>query len=608
MATNYAYKTRDLKFILNEWLPTHEVLAYDKYKDYYGAEDIDTIIDSIDKIAREVMAPTADDGEKTPVYLENGKVYVPESFKKLFKYINENGWGTSNVDDSGGSIPFVLSCAINELMTCVNPSFMPYIALSTGAAGLIQSFGEEHHKNMFLPKMFDGTWSGTMCLTEASAGSDVGDILSKAYPTDDPRIYKIKGSKIFITGGDGDHVENVIHLYLARIDGAAQGTRGISLFIVPKYWVNEDGSLEPNDVEPTAVEHKMGMKGSATVALACGDNNGCRGWLMGSYDAKTGTGQGIAQMFQMMNEERLLTGSAALGVTANAYWNTAAYCKERIQGRLMTNAKAGRTQIINHEDVKRMLLLNKATMEACRAIINQEAYYIEVGHLDPDPVRRKAASGMAECLTPLAKAYTTDEAWTCICESIQAHGGYGFCEEYSVAQAARDVKIYSIWEGTNFIQSLDLVGRKWTMGKGAVFAAFLKNIEDFISAHKATAGLEKEYAILEKALVAYKEIMSTMGKYMADGKPGMMPTYSRRILTATAQLYGGMCLLDQALIAQKKIEELGKEHYDYNFYNGKLLSARYYLRNVVPNVWSVMEIIQNGDTSVMESIADTFDY
>ena len=608
MSSNYAYKTRDLKFILKEWLPTNEVFAYDKYKDFYSVDDIDPIIDSIDKVAREVMAPTADDGEKTPVYFENGKVYLPKSFKALFKYINENGWGTSNVNDEGGSLPFVLSCAINEFMTGANPAFMPYVALTSGAAGLIQSFGEEKDKEMFLPNMFNGTWSGTMCLTEPSAGSDVGDILSKAYPTDNPRIFKIKGSKIFISGGDGDHVENVIHLYLARIEGAAEGTKGISLFIVPKYWVNEDGSLEPNDVETTGVEHKMGLKGSATAALSCGENGGCRGLLLGVYDVESGTGQGMTQMFQMMNEERLLTGSAALGVASIAYWNAAAYCKERIQGRPIANPKSGRTQIINHEDVKRMLMLNKATLEACRAIINKAAYYIEVSHFEPDPERKKAAAGMAECLTPLAKAYPSDEAWNCISESIQAHGGYGFCEEYPVAQAARDVKIYSIWEGTNFIQSLDLLGRKWNMGKGTVLAAFLKSIEDFINENKTAAGFEKEFANLEKALGSYKMIMAAIAKYFADGKPGLMPTYSRRILTATAQLYGGMCLLEQALIAKERIEELGKEHFEYNFYNGKLLSARYYLRNVVPNVWSVMDIVLEGDTSVMESIAETFDY
>jgi len=609
MSINYAYKTRDIKFILKEWLPTDAIFAYEKYKDYYSVDDIDTFIDQVDKIAREIYAAAAEEGEKKPVYFENGKVYLPTSFKQLYKYMNENGWGVSNIDENAeGTIPFILNCAFNEFLLAANISFHTLISLSSGAAGLIQSYADDDLKEMFLPKMFDGSWSGSMCLTESSGGSDVGDILSKASPTDNPRIFKIKGNKIFITGGDGDHVDNLIHLYLARIEGAAPGTRGISLFIVPKYWVNDDGSLEPNDVESVGIEHKMGIKASATVALAFGENNGCRGWLLGTYDAETGTGQGMAQMFQMMNEERLVTGTAATGVAANAYWNAVAYTKERIQGRLMTNPKAGRTKIINHEDVRRMLLLNKSTLEACRALIMKTAYYVEVSHHDNDPVRRKTAAGLVECLTPLAKAYPTDEAWNLISESIQAHGGYGYCEDYPVAQAARDVKILSIWEGTNFIQSLDLVGRKWTMGKGMVFEALLKTIEDFIEDNKTTEGFEKEFANLEKALVSYKLIMTTIGKYVTEGKPGLLPAYSRRILTATAQMYGGMCLLEQALIAKEKVEELGKDHYEYNFYNGKLLSARYYLRNVVPNVWSIAEIIEDGDTSVIDSIPDNFDY
>jgi alkylation response protein AidB-like acyl-CoA dehydrogenase len=441
-----------------------------------------------------------------------------------------------------------------------------------------------------------------MCLTEPTAGSDVGDILSKAYPTDDPCIYKIKGSKIFITAGDGDHVENVIHLYLARINGAAPGTRGISLFIVPKYWVNDDGSLEPNDIEAAGVEHKMGLKGQATVALACGDNEGCRGWLLGTYNADTGEGQGIAQMFQMMNEERLLTGVDALAIASNAYWNASAYCKDRVQGRPLTNPKAGRTQIINHDDVKRMLLLNKATLEACRAITMKSGFLIDVAHNDPDPERRKLAMGKVECLTPIAKAYTSDEAWSLICESIQAYGGYGYIEEYPAAQAARDCKICSLWEGTNYIQAIDLVGRKWSMGKGTVFSGLLKDIEVFINANQACVGLEKEFAILEDALAAYQKIRT------AVSQSSLLPTFARRILTATAQLYGGYCLLEQALIAKGKIEETGSEHFDYNFYNGKLLSARYYLRNVVPNVWAVLELINGGDTSVIDSYPEIFEY
>jgi alkylation response protein AidB-like acyl-CoA dehydrogenase len=609
MSSNYAYKTREHKFLLKEWLPTAEIFAYDKFKDYYNVDDIDTIIDHVDKMLKEVIAPTADDGENNPVYFENGKVYVPESFRQMFKYIQENGWGTSNIDEeSEGTLPLTVLNVLNEMMVAANTSLSSYLVLTTGAAGLIQTYGDKHIKELFLPKMFDGTWSGTMCLTEPIAGSDVGEIISKTYPTDDPRIYKIKGSKIFITGGDGNHVDNVIHLYLARIDGAVPGTKGISLFVVPKYWVNDDGSLEPNDVEATAVEHKMGLKGSATVALAFGENNGCRGWLLGDYQAETGIGNGMSQMFQMMNEERITTGNMALALATNAYWNAAEYCKERIQGRPMTNPKADRTQIINHEDVKRMLLLNKATTEACRAIILKACYYMDIIHNDKDPERKKIAQGMFECLTPLAKAYPTDEAWNLICESIQAYGGYGYCEEYPVAQAARDCKVLSIWEGTNFIQSMDLVGRKWNMRQGTTFSAFLNTIEVFYDIYKNSTGLEKEFANLGKALDAYKDIMNTIASYMANNKVSMVPTFSRRILTATAQLYGGKCLLEQALIAQQRIEELGKEHHDYNFYHGKVLSARYYLRNTVPHVWLVAELVRDGDSSVVDALTETFDY
>jgi hypothetical protein len=406
-------------------------------------------------------------------------------------------------------------------------------------------------------------------------------------------------------------VENIIHLFLARIEGAKPGTKGISLFVVPKYWVNEDGSLEDNDVQCTGVEHKLGLKGSATAALSFGENNNCRGWLLGNYNPETGEGEGMAQMFQMMNEERLNTGMAAYSVAANAYWNAVQYCKERVQGRPITNPKAGRTQIINHEDVKRMLLLNKATTEACRAMILKTGYYIDIAHHDPDPERRKWARGKWDCLTPLTKAYPSDECWTLIGECIQAYGGYGYCEEYPVAQAARDCKIYSIWEGTNFIQSMDLVGRKWMMGQGKVFAAFLKDIEDFINNKKEEGkalGFEKEFNNLEKALAAYREIQMAIGGFFANKQYGLLPTFSRRILTATAQLYGGYCLLEQALIAKKKADELGSSHWDYNFYYGKTISARFYLRNIVPNVWAVAEIIKDGDTSVVEAPVEIFEY
>lgn len=612
MTANFAYlNTRDLEFIVQEWLPTEEIFSYPQFADYYSKEDLRSVLDPILKMCKGVIEPTNTDGEENPVKFDNGKVALPPTFGPLFHQLQEEGWGTSNIDESEGAmiLPHILHSMVWELIGAANPTFCPYIILTSGAAGLIQSYGDEKVKQIFLPKMMDGTWAGTMCLTEPSAGSDVGDILSKAYPTDDPRIFKIKGQKIFITGGDNDFTENIIHLYLARIEGAKLGTSGISLFVVPKFWINEDGSFEPNDVETTGAEHKLGQHGSCTAALSFGDNNGCRGYLLGiSPLDNEGKGEGMAQMFQMMNMARMETGHMGLSCIANAMYNARDYAKDRVQGRLLTNPKAGRTTIINHEDIRRTLLMGKAHVEAMRAMLYKTYFAFDVREHDPDPEKRAAANELIEITTPLCKAYPTDEGWWLCGEAIQAYGGYGYCEEYPVAQIARDIKIYSIWEGTNFIQSLDLCGRKMTMGKGVPFANFLKEIYGFYAANKDTEGFSKEFTALKKAFDGMNKALSTMQGYLGNKDFSMMPLYSRRILTALSQLYAGRLLLDQALIADKKAKELGADHFDYTFYVGKVAAARYYLLNVVPNVWLLADIIEMGDRSALEIPVEAFSY
>ena len=505
-------------------------------------------------------------------------------------------------------LPSIYYAMVNEMVAAASPMFMPYVGLTTGAAELIQEFGSDKVKEMFLPKMMDGTWAGTMCLTEPTAGSDVGDILSKAFPTDDPAIYKIKGQKIFITGGDNDFTENIVHLYLARIEGAREGTSGISLFAVPKYWVNEDGSLEDNDVASTAVEHKMGQHGSATVSLSLGDENNCRGWLLGDPPDEKGKAQGMKQMFQCMNFARLGTGLLALSCTANAYYNTVEYCRDRVQGRPLTNPKGDRVAIIEHEDIRRTLMALKAHTEAFRGMIYKAYYMFDLRKFDPDPEVQEEANDFIEVATPLCKAYPTDEAWWLIGEAIQAYGGYGYTEEYPVAQLARDVKIYSIWEGTNYIQALDFCGRKWTMKKGTVYQKFMQQIRDFHKENKDTAGFEKEFENFGKAIQAVDEIQMAIGGYVGQGKISLLPLFARRILTASSMLYGAWTLLDMALIANKRAEELGEDHYDYSFYIGKVMSARYYLRNVVPTVWSIAEVVKDGDSSALDVPDEAFDF
>ncbi len=611
MAANFAVNNiRDFEFIIQEWLPTEGVFNYPQFADYYTKDDIKSVLGPILKMCKEVIEATNDDGENNPVAFDNGKVTTPPSFGPLFHQLQSEGWGTSNIDNSEDAmvLPEMLYAAVWELICAANPAFMPYVLLTSGAADLIQSYGDEKLKAMFLPKMMDGTWAGTMCLTEPSAGSDVGDILSKAYPTDDPRIFKIKGNKIFITGGDNDFTENIIHLYLARVEGARPGTGGISLFVVPKLWVNEDGSLEDNDFQTTGAEHKMGLHGSVTASLAAGENDGCRGWLLGTDPRENeGRGEGMPQMFQMMNLARMETGHMALSCIINAFANARDYSKDRIQGRLMTDPKAGRTAIINHEDIKRTLMMGKAHIEAIRAMMYRVYLAFDQRHRDPDPEVRKAANNLIEITTPLCKAYPSDEGWWLCGEAIQAYGGYGYCSEYPVGQLACDMKIYSIWEGTNFIQSMDLVGRKMSMKGGTLFDNWVQEMVDFYEANKGNETFSKDFKNLGRALNAYQEMLQALTGYFKSNA-SLVPLYSRRVLTATAQLYCGRQILDQGLLADKRAKEVGADHYDYKFYMGKVATAQYYMRNVVPNVWATAEMVIDGDSSAIDVPIDVFEY
>ena len=608
MASNYIYSSRDHKFILKEWLDMGKVFSFDAFKDYYSVDDIDNILDQALKVAREVTAPTRDDNEGIQAQFNEGKVIVPPSFKEVYWFLNQNGWGGSNEDEEAeGHLPQTLFRACTEYQIAANAGFMPYILATAGAASLVSSFGNDYVKKLFKEKMYSGEWGGTMCLTEPNAGSDVGDLLTRAYPTDVDGVYRIKGTKCFITGGEQDITENIVHLVLARVEGAKPGTKGISLFAVPKMWVDDDSNIVgSNDVNCVGIEHKMGIKGSATCVLAFGEENQCRGYILGNPPDAEGKGEGMAQMFQMMNGARMETGHAALAETALAYNNAVAYATERIQGRPMTNPKSERIPIIKHEDVRRMLLDLKAYTEAMRALIFKTYYYFDIVQYSTDPEEVRRVKARLEVNTPIVKAYCSDRAWELTAEAMQVFGGNGYSEEYPIAELCRDVKIYSIWEGTNYIQSMDLIGRKWMMGKGKVFADWLADIEEFATANASVAGFEKEMEILLRAVNAYKEIQSTIASYFMNQKISMMPLYATRILQATGELICGQLILEQALVAQKKIDELGSDHYDYPFYNGKVNAAKYFVRNIVPNIFRTLEVVKEGDTSVLEIVEEAF--
>ena len=602
MASNFLYSTREQKFILKEWLDMSKVFGKGRFEGGYSVDDIDSILENAMKIAKLSIAPTCDDGDTIHAVYKAGKVTTPESYKKGYWAIQENGLGSSNADHSDpSSMPLCVMGATNEYLAAANASLGPYAMATTGSAGLIRDFGSEKVKNLFLPKMFCGQWSGTMDLTEPNSGSDVGDITTKATPTSEPGVYNIVGTKCFITGGDQDITENIIHLTLARIEGCVPGTRGISLFVVPKYWHDANGEKgEFNDVNCGGIEHKMGLCGSATAIVNYGEENKCRGYLLGDAPAD-GKGQGMAQMFQMMNEERTVTGLAAMAAATVSYNNACMYAAGRIQGRQITNPKAGRVPIINHEDVRRMLMFQKSITEASRAMIAFSYYCMDIAENTTDENERKRAKAYIEVNIPIVKAWCSDMAFLSISEAMQCYGGYGFSEEYPIAQQLRDCRIYPIWEGTNYIQSMDLIGRKWMMGGGQVFASWLAEIEKFVQDNKDNAVFGAQIALLEEALNNYKEIQNTMGGYLGQGKFGMIGFYATRILHATGYIYGAKLLLEHALICQKKVDEIGKEHFEYPYYAGKVASAKFFCHNILPAVGMALKVIKEGDNSIMEA-------
>lgn len=608
MATNNFYDNRDQKFILKEWLDTEKVISCTAFKDYYSMDDIDTYLDQGMKMAREVLAPTNDEADKIGAKFLDGRVETPPSFKKAYQTITEAGLGAHFADrEAEGRLPLLFVNAINEMFSMGCSSIIHYWGLTAGAARVIQDYADEKYKKLFLPKMFSGEWGGTMNLTEPSAGSDVGDLLSRAYLTDQPGLYRIKGVKQFITCGDHDLTENIIHLVLARIEGARQGTSGLSLFIVPKYWVNDDGNIgELNDVQTVGVEHKMGYRGSATCALSYGENNGCLGYLIGEPPGEDGKGHGIAQMFKMMNEERMNVCTMSLSLANLAYRNSLEYAKQRVQGRLLTDPKGERQTLIKHEDIRRMLLMQKSCVEAIRALLFQTVYYLDLANDSDDPEEREFAEMMSQINIPLCKAYASDMSWRLIAEAIQIYGGYGYTEDYPVAQAARDSKIHSIWEGTSYIQSMDLTGRKFTMKGGQPFAKWLSQISAFVENNRTRPGFEREMDMLFRGLGGYQEILGLLQQYMKEGNVSMLPLFATRILHATSTIYCGYLLMSQALVAGAKLEEIDEYHYDRPFYQGKLAAARFYIMNMVPKILATKASFETRDFSALEISEEAF--
>jgi len=599
--TEYRANTRDVKFILHEMLNIGDtLLKRDKFKDF-GVDDINMILDEAAKFAETVLGPINKEGNKEGCRFDKGKVYVPKVFHQAYRQMCENGWNAvvTPVEYGGQGLPGVMATATGEMFTGSCTSLMIYVGLTNGAAGLVNSFGNDTLKQHYMTKMYTGEWAGTMQLTEPNAGSAVGDTKTSAKRAGDH--YLISGTKLFISGAEQDLTENIVHAVLARVEGAPAGIKGISLFIVPKYRVKDDGSLgEFNDVSCGGIEHKIGLHGSATCLVNLGENGECHGYLLGEEN------KGIQFMFQMMNEARIGTGLQGVALASGAYLNCLAYAKERIQGVAIENMKdpnAPRIEIIKHPDIRRMLMTQKTYVEGMRAMLQYCAYHNDMAETAPTHEEHEKHMQIVELLTPICKAYPTDHGFRCCELAIQTMGGYGCTSDYPVEQYLRDVKPASIYEGTNGIQALDLLGRKVAMKGGMLFMNFMGILNEFVETHKGNARLKDLVEKFSKAKDKLAEVTMHLGGL------GMSGDHTYPVLSATPylNLFGDVfmayLLLWQAIIAQGKLDGLGKapeESPEAAFYSGKVMNARFFINNIMPQVYSRAEGIFSNDRSALE--------
>jgi alkylation response protein AidB-like acyl-CoA dehydrogenase len=620
--TNLLVNTRDQEFVLFEQLGIEKLFKSEKYTDF-SKEMVLMMLNEAEKLSVNVLLPAYADGDKEGCTFKDGNVYVPASFHHVFKRYVEGGWLCSNEspDVGGQGLPLVVRSACMEAMFAANFPFLLYVGGMHGAARLIEQYGTDEQKNKYMYNMYAGKWGGTMCLTEPGAGSDVGALKTSAKRLPDGR-FSITGTKIFITSGDHDLCPNIIHPVLARIEGDPLGTAGISIFLVPKYRVKEDGTLgEFNDIRTGNVEHKMGIKGSATCTLNFGDEGNCVGELLGKER------QGMRIMFQMMNASRLDIGMQGLGHATAAYEHAVQYAKERIQSVPVweiKNPDAKAVPIIQHPDIRRKLLWMKSHVEGIRALLYFTWFCIDMAAISRSENERDKWHGLVDLLTPVCKAYSSEKAQLVCSYAIDVYGGYGYCSDYPVEQYFRDCKIASIYEGTNGIQALDLVGRKLGQRKGADVMNIFSEINSSIVKLKRIEELKRHVAYLEEA---YNALIDLTMHFAQLGKSAgfLLP-----VLNATPylEIFGdviiGHFLMQAACIADEKLNTIYREksveeskgkkrallHEDPEvaFYDGKVASAKFFAVEVLSTIKSKCEAIKFGEKVPIEMAEESFTY
>ncbi len=583
--TDYAPPLRDIRYVLDEVSGFPELLESDLFG-HVDQETVHMVLSEVGRWIAEVVAPTNVDGDTIHTkWHEDGSVVTPDSFKAAYRQYVESGFGAIpfEPDFGGGGFPWVVGIAIQEMLTSANMAFALCPLLTQGAIEAFTHHGSDEQKNLFLPKMLTGEWTGTMNLSEPQAGSDVGAVATKAEPVGDGS-YKITGQKIWITYGEHDMADNIVHLVLARTPGAPPGTRGITMFVVPKFLINDDGSLgERNDVTCVSIEHKLGIHGSPTCVLSYGDNGGAIGWPVG--DEFTG----MRNMFTMMNNARLSVGLQGLSLAERAYQDSLDYAVERKQGTARGTEKGVQSSIIDHPDVRRMLMTQRSWIDAMRLLTYNNAVAIDRSSAASDADARAEAQELADLLIPLSKSLCTDLGSELTSMAVQIFGGMGYVEETGVAQHYRDIRIGPIYEGTNGIQAADLVGRKLSMRGGGV-------IFDLLASFEATAKElgETEATVLfganltegcATARLATEWLLELDDPY--DALAGSAP-YLRMLGTVVC---GGF-MARSALNAGAKLADAAGD--DADFYQAKVVSAIFFGEQTLPTANGLLGAVKAG--------------
>lgn len=586
---------KDIDFLLHDILEASLLAEHEEFKEF-NKKTMDLILKEARNLALKEIAPVNKECDEKACIFEKGEVLIPEEMKKIWELFREGQWVamTEKPRWGGQGMPKALGAAATEYLTSANTAMFMYVALTHGAANLIEKFGTDEQKNLYVENMYTGKWTGTMLLTEPEAGSDVGALKTKAVKKPDG-TYSITGEKIFISGGDHDMAENIIHPVLARIEGAPEGTKGISLFLVPKIRVNPDKSLDkPNDVVCTGIEHKMGIKGNCTCSLSLGSKGECTGTLLGEEN------KGMKLMFNMMNEARLFCGLQSVGLAGASYANALDYAKKRVQGADIENMIKGDMSgvpIINHPDVRRMLSLMKANSEGIRSIVYFVYHLTDLAEQSKNQEEKEKLEGLVELLIPIAKGYVTDKAFEVCSHGVQVFGGYGFIEEYPQAQNLRDCRITQIYEGTNGIQAMDLLGRKLGMKKGKPLMDLMGLVMETINKAKEFESLKESCLILENSLNKLGETAMSIGKAAMSKNVKTAFAFAHPFMEAFGDIVNAWMLLKRAVVSSEKIESAKKNK---DFYTGQINSANFYISSVIPVTNGKMESIRKMKNHCIE--------